>query len=107
MKKFRSKNNREPVHIGSIIDRVIRNCRPEPVGQLAKVWDIWDQAVGPTIAANAKPVAFKGKLLLVKVNSSPWLQQLQFLKADILVKVNRALGRELIGDIRFKIGPLN
>ena len=52
------------------------------------------------------PVAFKGKLLLVHANSSPWLHHLQFLKKEIIVKVNQALGRELVGDIKFKIGKL-
>ena len=63
-------------------------------------------AVGEVIARNARPGAFKGKLLLVNVTSSTWAHQLQFLKKDIIKKVNDALGKELVEEIKFKIGPV-
>jgi len=53
---------------------------------------------------NAQPLAFKGKLLLVEVTSSAWLHELQFLKGDIIKNLNDALGKELISEIKFKIG---
>ena len=71
-----------------------------------KVWELWDRAVGEIIAENARPAAFKGKILLVHVNSSPWLHQLSFLKKDILTRINRELGQDLVDEIKFKIGPL-
>ena len=62
--------------------------------------------MGEIIAENARPAAFKGKILLVHVNSSPWLHQLSFLKKDILARINRELGQDLVDEIKFKIGPL-
>ena len=44
------------------------------------------------------------KLLLVCASSSVWIHQLQFLKADIIDNVNRALGKKLVEDIKFKVG---
>ena len=94
------------VHIGKIIDDVIKQYRTEPNFALKKVWRLWDEAVGETIARNARPAAFKGKLLIVHVNSSAWIHQLQFLKNDLITKLNAALGKPLVEEIKFKIGML-
>ncbi len=94
------------VHIGNVIDGVLKNYRSEPDYELTKVWRLWDEAVGETIASNARPAAFKGKLLIVHVISSTWIHQLQFLKNDLMAKLNDALGKPLVEEIKFKIGPL-
>ncbi|KKK55968.1 hypothetical protein LCGC14_3069230, partial [marine sediment metagenome] len=40
------------------------------------------------------------------VNSSTWIQQLRFLKKDLIAKINDALGKEMVSEIKFKIGSL-
>jgi predicted nucleic acid-binding Zn ribbon protein len=94
-------------HIGSIIGNVLKEYLPESASELTRVWQIWDDAVGEIIAANAQPVAFKRDLLLVHATSSTWIHQLQFLKADIISKLNAALGKPMISEIKFKIGPFS
>jgi predicted nucleic acid-binding Zn ribbon protein len=105
MDNHRKKSNKS-IHIGSVLTHVIKTLRPEADGGLVQVWQLWDDAVGRVIAENARPAAFKGKLLLVHVSSSPWIHQLQFLKKDIIQKLNAALAQDLVEDIKFKIGPV-
>ena len=105
MKKDR-RNKREFVHIGDIIDKAIKNYRVESDEELSHVWSLWNGLVGEAIAKNAQPAAFKGKLLLVHVTSSTWMHQLQFMKEEIKAKVNNALGKNLIEEIKFKIGSV-
>jgi predicted nucleic acid-binding Zn ribbon protein len=94
------------VHIGNILDNVLKSYRTEAdIGQ-KDVWQLWDAAVGETIAQNARPAAFKGNLLIVHVSNSTWIHQLQFLKNDLISALNTALGQPLLTDIRFKIGPI-
>ena len=100
----RNRKNDQFELIGNVIDRVVRNYRKAPDGELSQIWDLWEGVVGEVIAENARPAAFKGKLLLVHVISSPWLQELRFLKEDIIEKLNKAFGRELVKEIKFKIG---
>ena len=102
----KSKKNGEFVHIGDIINSVLKTCRRGCDEELSQVWSLWKSAVGDVIAKNTKPEAFKGALLLVHVTSPTWIHQLQFLKKDIINKVNQALGKELVQDIKFKIGPV-
>ena len=93
-------------HIGNIIGNVLKACRNDFDENLAQVWGRWDEAVGNGIAKNARPAAFKGNLLLVNVTSSTWMHQLQFLKNDIIKQINQTLGKELVKEIKFKIGPI-
>jgi len=104
MNKRRSHSDLIPV--GEIIPDIIRRYRPASDASLIKVWDLWTSAVGNDVAANAAPAAFKNRLLIVHVSSSVWMQQLRFLKADLLQKLNSMLGRDCISDIKFKIGPV-
>ena len=94
------------VQIGNVIDGVLKNFRSEPDYALTKIWRLWDEAAGETIASNARPAAFKGKLLIVHVVSATWIHQLQFLKNDLMAKLNDALGKPLVEEIKFKIGPI-
>ncbi len=100
------KNRKEFEHISRVIDRTIQRYRNEPDMELAQIWDRWDRIVGKAVAENAQPAAFKGKILMVHVNSSTWLHQLQFIKAEMISKLNKALGKELVKEIKFKIGAL-
>jgi len=94
------------VHIGSVIRDMLNNHRLETDTSLVRVWDIWEQAVGEVVAANTRPAAFKGNLLIVNATSSSWLQQLRFLKPEIIHKINHLIGGVPVKDIKFKIGPV-
>lgn len=102
----KGKHKSGPTPLGNIICRVLNTCRPEADQALVGAWNLWDDAVGPAIAANAQPAAFRGKILIVHVSSSTWIHHLQFLKKDILAKLNAAFGQDRVAEIKFKIGPV-
>jgi predicted nucleic acid-binding Zn ribbon protein len=103
---YRRKKNRKLEPLGSILPGVMKTVQPHGQGRLVEIWQLWESAVGEVVAKNAQPSAFKGKLLLVEVSSSSWMQQLQFLKTELINKINLALGEALVDDITFKIGSL-
>lgn len=92
--------------VGGIIRKIIQSCRPEAGETLGRIGTVWSQVVGAVIADNPRPAAIKGNVLLVYVNSSPWIHQLQFFKADIISGLNNTLETHLVDDIKFKIGPV-
>jgi predicted nucleic acid-binding Zn ribbon protein len=104
--KERSKASNRFVKVGHIIQDVLRSQRKHGDAKMIRVWDVWPLAVGEPIGSNSRPAAFKGQLLIVNVIDSAWLQQLWFLKKDIIRKVNDSLGEDLVGEIKFKIGPV-
>ena len=70
------------------------------------VWPVWDEVVGKTIAANAQPEKIRNGTLFVKVSSSVWMQQLQFMKDMIAEKLNQRLNREVVKNIFFVVGQI-
>ncbi|MBA3018474.1 MAG: DUF721 domain-containing protein [Proteobacteria bacterium] len=93
-------------HISSIINKILKTYRHDTGEDLENACSIWNSTVGKSVAENAQPFALKGKILLVNVTSSSWIQQLQFFKNDILTKINISAGKELIEEIKFKIGSI-
>lgn len=100
------RKQKELVSLSTVLPDLLKSIRSGSDVQLLQVWELWDGVVGETISKNARPAAFKGKLLLVEVSSSTWMHQLQFLKSDIIAKINEAFGREAVEEIKFKIGTL-
>ena len=92
--------------LGAILREALKASRIDVDLDAHRIWQQWKDVVGPTIAENTRPQAVKGKLLLVNVSSAPWMQQLQFLKSELIEKLNDTLGKEVVGDIRFKIGSV-
>ena len=98
--------NRKFVRLGSVIKNILKNYRTDSDEELTRIWNLWKKVVGPVIAENAQPAAFKGKILILHVSSATWIQQLRFLKKDMISKINDALGKEMVSEIKFKIGSL-
>ena len=63
----------------------------------------WEQAVGPRVARHTRAVAFHEGVLQVEVDGSAWMQELGFLKPDLMRKVNRHLGSRLVRNVRFVV----
>ena len=98
--------NQQFEHIGNLMGKVLADFKKSFGGDLLQVWDVWADAVGPVISEHTRPAAFKEKQLLVHVTDSTWLQELQFLKADIIQAVNEMVGAKSVEDIKFAIGPV-
>ncbi len=71
------------------------------------IWPIWNETVGPTVARNAQPEKIHNGTLFVKVTSSTWMQQLQFMKEMITEKINERMGRETVKNIFFVVGTVH
>lgn len=106
MTRFRKKMSK-PAPLGAILQQAVKASRIDVDLDAYRLWQQWEDVVGSTIAQNTRPEAIKGKLLLVNVSSAPWMQQLQFLKPELIDKLNRTLGKEVVRDIRFQIGSVN
>ena len=62
---------------------------------------LWPKAVGPQIASKTKPDSLRNGTLFVKTVSSVWVQQLHFIKEEILDKLNQLSGKPTIKEIVF------
>ncbi len=105
MEKKRSPNQ-SFTPLGQVLASIIDQCRSNNLGGISHIVHVWQKTVGAPIADNALPYAMKGSLLLVHVSSSAWMHQLQFLKAELLERLNNELEAGRVTDVKFKIGPV-
>lgn len=67
-----------------------------------KAVTIWSQVVGKPIASHTTAVEVKHGALIVRASTPVWRNELVLQKGQILEKLNKALGRRAIRDIRFQ-----
>ncbi len=106
MRRVRNRMQK-PAPLGDVLREALKASNIKVDLELLKLWEQWAELVGPDVSQNARPEAIKDGLLLVNVSSAPWMQQLQYLKSDLVEKLNSALGKEAVEDIRFKIGRID
>ena len=93
-------------NVRSAVKDALRRLKLDARMQAYAAWGVWNKAVGDAVAQQAQPAFVRGGTLVVNCTASAWLQQLQFMKAQIRDELNRLLGNEVIKDIRFQIGQV-
>jgi hypothetical protein len=66
----------------------------------------WEKIVGEHIGRHTWPDSIRHHKLFLVAESSVWLQQLVFLKAELLTKINATAGTQLIEDIVLRVGSV-
>ena len=100
----RRKKLPRPLALANLLDSIYTG---HPLGgrlREGQIWQVWNDAVGKSVAAKAQPVGFRDGTLTVVVSSAPWMQQLTFLKQGIIDKLNERLGIDLVRDLFLKSG---
>jgi hypothetical protein len=95
----RRKRDYEPLgvaHVGTLLAEALRD--PARIRAALGVWPAWEEAVGPEVAAAAKPVSLREGVLMVHVRHSVWLQELQQQKAALLKRVQALPGGAAVRD---------
>lgn len=97
-------NGRDPLGIGTVMDRLVRNrgwTSPVAVGS---VLSEWDALVGPQIAAHCRPESFEASTVVVRCDSSSWATQLRLLSHNLLKTFDEKLGHGVVTSIQV-LGP--
>ena len=96
-----------PEKVDSILERVFSGLNLGIRVKQYQIWDVWDSVVGKPIAKQTQPKQIRNMILWVHVSSSTWMQQLEFMKQDIVNKLNERIGDRVVNDIRFQIGDIS
>jgi hypothetical protein len=102
----RRKRDYEPLgvaHVGTLLAEALRD--PARIRAALGVWPAWEEAVGPEVAAAAKPVSLREGVLMVHVRHSVWLQELQQQKAALLKRVQALPGGAAVRELRLRVAP--
>ncbi len=61
----------------------------------------WSSVVGETVGQVTKPEKVLNGVLFVKVKNSVWRNELIYMKAEILSNISKAVGDNVINDIKY------
>ncbi len=90
------------MNIGVVIKKLMQN--PKLVDRLEKldVLDIWKDIIGKDLEKYIAEARIKDNILYVKVKSSIVKNELSYKKTDLIKKINKKIGKEIIKDINLK-----
>lgn len=98
------KSQTQLLSIGEVLFSILKKRGMTSKIEERKLQKLWPEAVGPQIASQTQPDSLRNRTLFVKTVSSVWVQQLHFMKEEILVKLNKLYGKPPIKEIRFIAG---
>lgn len=96
----------KPEILGEILHKILKKRNIPHVSTDRYLLNIWRKAVGPQIAAQTHPDKLKRGSLFVRVSAPVWLHQLQFMKEEILGKINELSGKEEVRSLFLTIGEI-
>ena len=100
----RIKRTKAPLtSVNEILSSVMTSLEmPEDVELKGKVFLSWEEAAGDA-APYSQPFRFRGSTLIVEVTESAWINELSMRKTDIINRLERAVGKRIVEDIRFEM----
>ncbi len=104
--KRRRPNMHQAVHVGSLLEPLLKNLGLDERLQQSRAMIIWDEVVGPQIASHTKPIRIRDDVLEIYVDQPVWMNQLHLMKPQILRKLNSELGETPLKQIFLKRGKV-
>lgn len=68
-----------------------------------KMWAHWEEIVGSTLSKSCEPVGLQWGVLVIWVPHSTVMQQMMFLKENILLAVKKAFPQMQVKDVKFTL----
>jgi predicted nucleic acid-binding Zn ribbon protein len=94
-----------PEKVGNLLEGFLRKKGLRAPLRQAEAVEDWDDRVGEAIAGVTRAQGVRQGTLIVEVKSSAWLMELDFMKREILQRVNRDREEAPIEKIVFVLAP--
>ncbi len=66
----------------------------------------WPAIVGKEVAQLTTPAFFRNDVLWIFVQDSAWMQHMQYIKLDLLERINLVLTEQPVKDLRWQLQPV-
>lgn len=93
-----------PAPIGDVLKKVFEKFEAEKNPSQEDVNALWKGLVGENGYKHSRPSSLRKKVLTVKVDHPGWMHELTFKKRILVKGLKRAMGKDRISEIHFKIG---
>jgi predicted nucleic acid-binding Zn ribbon protein len=65
----------------------------------------WKEIVGPDFPSQIKPLDLENQTLYLKVPSFEWKKELEYLKEELIEKINQKIGTQVVKKIKIFVYP--
>jgi predicted nucleic acid-binding Zn ribbon protein len=93
-----------PETSGDLMDQVLARIGGSGRALEFRVFEAYSGAVGEMLRARTEPERLNGKILQVRVASSALAHELTMLKRDVLERMARLIGADIVTDLRTRVG---
>ncbi|MBM3290967.1 MAG: DUF721 domain-containing protein, partial [Candidatus Hydrogenedentes bacterium] len=94
-----SRETSKPTGVGDILASMKKSTALGKRLKEAQIWQQWPGLAGKRLCTHGHPVVVKDKTLHVEAYSPVWVSKFAYHKWEIIGRVNRMAGQELISDI--------
>jgi predicted nucleic acid-binding Zn ribbon protein len=103
-RSIRRRRRSEPEAVSNVLSRWLGRQQIQAELCQYALWTKWDEIAGERLAARTRPTSLRDGQLTLVVASSAWLNELSFLRGELVRRINEVLGREEVKTIRFLAG---
>lgn len=93
--------SKKPRMLGDVLTEVLNKYGLSDRIKEFDAVNAWVEVVGEDIARRTKAIIVRDGTLIVEVSNSVWRNELFYLKAEIIEKLNHRIGKKIIHDINF------
>ncbi len=90
-----------PQRLGTLLANVVRDLHIGRKLAEQRACELWPEVVGDYVAHNTKVRSIDRGKLFVWVKTSAWQNEISLRRADIVRRLNRAVGEHVVEDILF------
>lgn len=98
---MRSHTKKEQHAVADILPGLARQNGWELQLDLHSIFGKWDAIADPDTAEHSRPLKISRGILWIEVDNSAWLQQLRYMKYQLLESINSSLRQSRIEDIKY------
>lgn len=91
-----------PRRLKDIVADVCRIAGMNEALEQYRMLQVWDSVVGDAVAKVTKVERISEGDLYIRVSSSTWRMELNFRKKEIIEKINKATGKEIVKTVIFR-----
>ena len=89
--------------VKEVLSETLKGFKVDELFRVHPIWSRWGELVGPSIASKTHPDFVQGKTLVVSVENSVWMQELEMQKRGFLRKIADMKLPFEISEIRFRL----
>ncbi|MFH2004959.1 MAG: DUF721 domain-containing protein [bacterium] len=92
-----------PMPVGKLLESLLERRHLSKPLRLYRVQRLWPSLVGEPTAGRSRPTSLRQGVLSVAVADSTWVQELTYLKQELLERVQSALSAQAVTALRFYV----